>query len=84
MSLFYLMFFVPINATTSPMFKRILSALRGKKNSAHAAVSEHANEAEPAAANDEPIVAYDAYGREMHITRDEWHDKIFLPTLQQK
>ncbi|MCG8156752.1 tetratricopeptide repeat protein [Brenneria goodwinii] len=66
------------------MFKRILSALRGKKNSAHAAVSEHANEAEPAAANDEPIVAYDAYGREMHITRDEWHDKIFLPTLQQK
>lgn len=34
--------------------------------------------------NEEPIVAYDAYGREMHITRSDWRNNVFLPSLEQK
>ncbi|MCU6502061.1 hypothetical protein LPN04_30135 [Rugamonas sp. A1-17] len=29
------------------------------------------------------ITVYDAYGRELNITRNEWHDKMFLPSLKQ-
>ncbi|MCG8709404.1 tetratricopeptide repeat protein [Brenneria sp. 4F2] len=66
------------------MFKRILSAVRGKNKPAHtASASENANEAESPLANDDPIVAYDAYGREIHVARDEWRESMFLPFLQQ-
>lgn len=67
------------------MFKRIKSALCGKKKSTQTTIaSEQANVAQSPPANDELIVAYDAYGQEMHIPRSEWRDKVFLPALQQK
>ncbi|WP_293764831.1 hypothetical protein [uncultured Aquitalea sp.] len=34
--------------------------------------------------NEGLITVYDAYGREIKITRNEWRDKVFLPNLQQK
>lgn len=30
------------------------------------------------------ITAYDAYGREVKITRDDWRNNVFLPNLEQK
>jgi tetratricopeptide (TPR) repeat protein len=67
------------------MFKRILSALAGKKDDTPAAASASPPPvAEPRPASGELITVYDAYGREIKITRDEWRDKVFLPNLQQK
>ncbi|MFK0379179.1 tetratricopeptide repeat protein [Pandoraea sp. NPDC090278] len=68
------------------MFKRILSALGGKKRNATTTISSASTQtAEPEAGVDgELVTAYDAYGREMKIPRSEWHDKVFLPNLQQK
>lgn len=67
------------------MFKRILSAVSGKKNNTQTTtVSELTNASAPPATNEKTIVAYDAYGRELRITRGEWRDKIFLPSLRQK
>lgn len=67
------------------MFKRILSALAGKKVDTPAAASASpALGAEPLPANAEPITVYDAYGREVKIAREEWRDKVFLPNLRQK
>lgn len=59
------------------MFKRLLSAISGKKT------PQHASSAEPEQ-NEELIVAYDAYGREMLIPRSEWREKVFLPSLEEK
>lgn len=64
------------------MLKRILSALGGKKASPKAS-SEIAPVA-PTLEAKELITVYDAYGREVKITRSEWRDKVFLPNLQQK
>ena len=67
------------------MFKRILSAFSGKKNvKSPANVSDQTSELTPPTTQEELIVAYDAYGREMHITRGDWREKVFLPALQQK
>jgi hypothetical protein len=66
------------------MFKRILSALAGKKVDTPATAAGHAPAAEPRPAKAELITVYDAYGREVKITRKEWRDKVFLPNLQQK
>jgi tetratricopeptide (TPR) repeat protein len=57
------------------MFKRLLSSLISKKNS---------STVEPSVADESLIVAYDAYGQQMKIPRNEWRDKVFLPALQQK
>lgn len=67
------------------MFKRILSVLSGKKGDAVAtALSQPTQATEPQTINGELITVYDAYGREMKITRGEWRDKVFLPNLEQK
>lgn len=67
------------------MLKRILSALTGKKDDASVVTSSSPNQTpEPQLNNRKLITAYDAYGREIKITRDEWRDKVFLPNLQQK
>jgi len=60
------------------MFKRLLSAISGKKTP-----ETETHSPEPPQ-NDEPIVAYDAYGREMQIPRSEWREKVFLPSLEEK
>lgn len=60
------------------MFKRLLSAISGKKTP-----ETETHSPEPPQ-NDELIVAYDAYGREMHIPRSEWREKVFLPSLEEK
>lgn len=62
------------------MFKRLLSAISGKK----AAKQPPAAPATESTSDDELIVAYDAYGREMQIPRREWREKIFLPSLEEK
>lgn len=64
------------------MLKRLLSALTGKKESPASSAQAPAQPASPA--KEELITAYDAYGRELKITRSEWREKIFLPALQQK
>lgn len=67
------------------MFKRILSALSHKRDDAVAAASSKpTQEAGPEVINRELITVYDAYGREMKITRGDWRDKVFLPDLQKK
>lgn len=58
------------------MFKRLISALSGKKK-------PETHSPEPPQ-NEELIVAYDAYGREMQIPRSEWREKVFLPSLEEK
>ncbi|GGY20185.1 tetratricopeptide repeat protein [Paludibacterium paludis] len=62
------------------MLKRILSALGGKNSPSTVRGPISPTEE----ANNEPITVYDAYGRELKITRSEWRDKVFLPNLQQK
>lgn len=67
------------------MFKKLLSSLTGKKESP--STQEEPQQAHAAAApepGEEIIVAYDANGRQMHITRSDWRDKVFLPGLEQK
>ena len=67
------------------MFKRILSALGGKKSRTSTPVSSAHPEATPSQpADNELITVYDSYGREMKITRNEWRDQVFLPNLQEK
>lgn len=65
------------------MFKRIFSALSGKKTPRPSSF-----EVTPVAPTLETkeylITAYDAYGREIKIARSEWREKVFLPNLQQK
>ncbi|GJJ05330.1 hypothetical protein RugamoR64_58680 [Duganella rhizosphaerae] len=62
------------------MFKRLLSALSGKKNEA----SDSSPVTEARQGGGELITVYDAYGRELNISRNEWHDKMFLPSLNQQ
>lgn len=62
------------------MLKRILSTLSGNKTPP-AAPSPAASTVD---VNEKLITVYDAYGRELKITRSEWHDNVFLPNLQQK
>jgi len=62
------------------MFKRLLSALSGKKTEA----SDTTPVKEARQGGEEMITVYDAYGRELNITRNEWHDKMFLPSLKQQ
>lgn len=67
------------------MFKKLLSSLTGKKDKPQACVeTEQANPVEAQPPQEEMIVAYDANGRQMHITRSDWRDKVFLPGLEQK
>ena len=67
------------------MFKRILSALGGKKSRTSTPVSSaHPEATPPQPADNELITVYDSYGREMKITRNEWRDQVFLPNLQEK
>ncbi|MBS7436910.1 tetratricopeptide repeat protein [Pseudomonas syringae] len=65
------------------MFKRILSALSGKKS--QASTDNSPADTTPPEFNDgELITVYDSYGREMKITRSEWREKVFLPNLKQQ
>lgn len=64
------------------MFKRLLSAISGKKTPAQPPVE--AAPATESTSDNELIVAYDAYGREMQIPRREWREKVFLPSLEAK
>lgn len=67
------------------MFKKLLSSLTGKKE--RPSTQEEPQQAHAADApepGEEMIVAYDANGRQMHITRSDWRDKVFLPGLEQK
>lgn len=67
------------------MFKRILSALTGKTGGKLSVASETpASSTAPLPADGDLIKVYDAYGREVKITRSEWRDKVFLPNLQKK
>ncbi|KWS95046.1 tetratricopeptide repeat protein [Pseudomonas syringae] len=67
------------------MFKRILSALSGKKSPAPAETRvRHSDAAAPELNEGELITVYDSHGREIKITRNEWRDKVFLPNLQQQ
>lgn len=67
------------------MFKRILSALSGKKpRTSPTKPSERTDGAAPQSPSSELVTVYDAYGREIKITRGEWREKVFLPNLQQK
>lgn len=62
------------------MFKRIMDRLSGKKTD-QAAPPASASTATPPNEQD-LITVYDAYGREMKITRADWRDKLFLPQLK--
>lgn len=67
------------------MFKKLLSSLTGKKE--RPSTQEEPQQAHAADApepGEEMIVAYDANGRQMHITRSDWRDKVFLPGLELK
>ncbi|MEJ6003195.1 tetratricopeptide repeat protein [Paucibacter soli] len=67
------------------MFKRILSALAGTKDETPAVASSgHTQGTASSPPGGELITVYDAYGRELKITRQEWRDKVFLPNLRQK
>lgn len=67
------------------MFKKLLSSLTGKKDKPQAPVEpEQANSVEAQPPQEEMIVAYDANGRQMHITRSDWRNSVFLPGLEQK
>jgi tetratricopeptide (TPR) repeat protein len=67
------------------MFKRILSAFTGKKDQTQAAAAASVTRiSEPQPGSEELITAFDAYGREVKITRSEWRKKIFLPNLETK
>ncbi|NVE00087.1 tetratricopeptide repeat protein [Massilia sp. BJB1822] len=67
------------------MFKRILSALIGKKSD-HliAGTSQHIDATGLQSPHHELVTVYDAYGRELRIARGEWREKVFLPNLRQK
>jgi tetratricopeptide (TPR) repeat protein len=67
----------------SIMFKRILSALSGKKVDNAPQAPEPAIVDQAQTANAELITVYDAYGREVKIERGEWRNKVFLPNLEQ-
>lgn len=72
-------------ATMLTMFKKLLSALSGKKEQTPGPVeSEHTQAGHAPVPNEEMIVAYDANGREMHIARSDWRNNVFLPGLEQK
>jgi tetratricopeptide (TPR) repeat protein len=69
------------------MFKRILSALSGRKSAPSGSEnSTHAGAAGATASADDPltVTVYDSYGRELTITRAQWREKVFLPNLKQK
>lgn len=67
------------------MLKRILSALTGKKSAPPTIDPKtHADITESQLSNGDLVTVYDAYGREIRITRAEWREKVFLPNLQQK
>ncbi|KPX09306.1 Tetratricopeptide-like helical domain-containing protein, partial [Pseudomonas savastanoi] len=75
----------PETVATLSMFKRILSALSGKKSPAPAETRvRHSDAAAPELNEGELITVYDSHGREIKITRNEWRDKVFLPNLQQQ
>jgi tetratricopeptide (TPR) repeat protein len=67
------------------MFKRILSALSGKKSDLSKAGNPTRTDAtESLSSKNDQITVYDAYGRELHITRSEWREKLFLPNMKLK
>lgn len=67
------------------MLKRLLSAFGGNKTKSSPPLTVRPPEATPiasASARKELITVYDAYGREMQITRGDWHGKVLLPNLE--
>ena len=64
------------------MFKRLLSVFSFNGGGKSASVTRAPTPAQSQPAIGEPITAYDAYGRELKITRTEWRDKVFLPTIE--
>ena len=62
-----------------------LSALTRKKDDTPAAATANPTQTTESQPDSKDLITlYDAYGREVKITRNEWRDKIFLPNLQQK
>lgn len=59
------------------MFKRIMERLSGKSTP-----QASADKASAAMQDQELIIVYDSYGRELQITRADWREKMFMPNLQ--
>jgi tetratricopeptide (TPR) repeat protein len=59
------------------MLKRLLAALKGKKVPPPAYMQTQA----PA---EDPISAYDEYGRQVTIGREDWRQKVLLPQLRKQ
>ena len=67
------------------MFKKLFSALSGKKEQTQGPAESDYTQAEHVPVPDEEmIVAWDANGREIHIARNDWRNSVFLPGLAQK
>lgn len=67
------------------MFKRLIKRLTGRKPvGSDAAASVRAPQQASHAEPPQLITVYDVHGREIHITRAEWCEKMLLPQLQAK
>lgn len=67
------------------MFKKLFSALSSKKEQTPDPAESDCTQAEHVPIPDEEmIVAWDANGREVHIARNDWRNRVFLPGLAQK
>lgn len=68
------------------MLKRILSALIGKKRDGRVTTADHSAPAAERSMtrDDELLTVHDAWGREMHLSRQAWRESVLLPSLQQK
>ena len=66
------------------MFKRILSALKRKKNVVASGNSTSVHDTDTTRDGEALITAYDESGREIKIARSEWRDKVFIPEIRKK
>lgn len=64
------------------MLKRILSTLTGKPSAPNTPAAPVTPAAPAPAEQEEAVVVYDAYGRELRITRSEWREKMLQPNLE--
>lgn len=64
------------------MFKQLVKSLFGRKHEPAAGGNSAPPTAILSSAGEELITVFDAYGREVQITRSDWRDKVFMPNLQ--
>ncbi|MEK8085161.1 hypothetical protein WNB94_01975 [Aquabacterium sp. A3] len=65
------------------MFKQFIKALFGRNQEPAAAGGNGSPPAViPSSGGEELITVFDAYGREVQITRSDWRDKVFMPNLE--